>query len=143
MLKCTVTREIDLDIATDADIRGSVRRVAEAHGSGITKTELKEIEQTIGFSHHEGSMLLEDALNTVVHPALQFVHDWMHCLLVHGVFNIVVQLLLTRCKEVGSNIGSILDEYMQLWTWPAKFHSASIGKTFSQKNLDASAASGF
>ena len=88
-------------------------------------------------------MLLEDALNTVVHPALQFVHDLMHCLLVHGVFNIVVQLLLTRCKEVGSNIGSILDEYMQLWTWPAKFDSASIGKTFSPKNLDASAAPGF
>ena len=41
MLKCTVTREIDLDMATDADIRGSVRRVAETHGSGITKTELK------------------------------------------------------------------------------------------------------
>ena len=68
------------------------------------------------------------ALDGIMQPCSQFMHDWMHCLFSKGVFNICLQQLLTSMEEAGlhtllggaTGIYQYLYEYIKPWEFPAK-----------------------
>ena len=85
-------------------------------------------------------MLLEDALNTAVHPALQFVHDWMHAIMVHGVMNTTVYLFLEAFVADGAKeVYKMLHGYLALWSWPSRISgSMSLKDIVSPKRASSS-----
>ena len=76
----------ELGFATDADVRGAVRRVAANHAiDPPDRFALRE--QAVGFRHEPRGILMNPALDEIVQPVSHFSHDWMHLLFVHGVIN--------------------------------------------------------
>ena len=88
MLTCSLLHEGELDFATDEDIRGSARRLAEKRATA-TAADFARWSQAIGFRHEPHGMLHDPSLDAVVRPASQVTHDWMHATLVRGVFQTV------------------------------------------------------
>ena len=48
-------------------------------------------------------MLLDPELDDVVKPADQFMHDWMHCIFVQGIWNVLLNLVLESIEKQGVN----------------------------------------
>jgi hypothetical protein len=138
LLTCSLIHESELDFATDEDIRGSVRRLAAKHASEPPAVFAKW-SQAIGFRHEPHSMLLDPALDSLVFPAQQFVHDWMHCVFVHGCFNTIAYLALEACLADGiRNVYDLLYHYVGEWVLPARVGSPTLKEMFSKKRSVAS-----
>ena len=138
LLTCSLIHESDLDFATDDDIRGSVRRLAAKHASEPAAVFAKW-SQAIGFRHEPHSMLLDPTLDTVVFPAKQFVHDWMHCIFVHGCFNTIAYLVLEACLADGiRNVYELLHNYVGEWVLPTRVGSPTLKEMFSKKRATSS-----
>ena len=79
-------------------------------------------ETACGFNNHPRNLLLDPLLDNVVRPVSNFAHDWMHTMVVHGVFNVVGYLLLAALMAVvPGGIRQVLDDFQQfvsLWTLP-------------------------
>ena len=138
LLTCSLIHEADLDFATDADIRGSVQRLAARAGLDAPAMFAMR-QQAVGFRHEPDSMLLDPELEDVVHPASQFCHDWMHAMMVHGVFNTMLYLLLEALLQVGvRDIWQRLHDYVGLWVWPRRVASSSTNELFKHKRMQSS-----
>lgn len=138
LLTCTLIHEAELDFATDADIRGSVQRLA-AHAATDSAAMFAMRQQAIGFRHAPDSILLDPELADVVKPASQFCHDWMHALMVHGVLNTVLFLFLEALiKADVRDIWDRLQGYVELWVWPRRVANSSIQDLFGKKRQQAS-----
>ena len=90
ILTCSLIHKDDFDMATDDEIRATVRRLTAMEGN-VSTDEFKLRQQAVGFRHEPDSLLNDTSLDEVVRPASCFAHDWMHCLLVTGVFNTIVR----------------------------------------------------
>lgn len=137
MLTCNLIHENELDMATDADIFGSVRRLAARFGEEPTAMFSKR-EQAVGFRHQPYGLLLDPELSNIVKPASQFCHDWMHALFVSGVFNTIAFLLLESFVGAGMrDIWGMMEEYIALWRWPKRVHDSKLPSVFSKKRVVA------
>ena len=92
ILTCSLVHEDDMDFATSDDIRGAVRRLA-GHADSDTKAMFAKRQQAVGFTHQPHGLLMDPTLDNLVHPATQFVHDWMHGVFVNGIFQTVIYLV--------------------------------------------------
>ena len=90
-------------------------------------------------NHHPANMLLDAALDEIVHPATQFSHDWMHALLVSGVFQHVLYLVLKAIKNHGiADIYQMLEQYVAMWTLEKRFGtSTALANMFAKKRETA------
>ena len=87
-----------------------------------------------GFNHEPHGLLQNQKLLHIVKPISQYAHDWMHGMLVHGVWNSVLYLLLVAVSKEGVDIWGYLAQYMQTWTWPHHIGSQStLGELFEPK----------
>ena len=86
-LTCSLVFEEDLQLATDADIKGSIARL-EAHKATDAAGMFKMRERAIGFAYQEHGLLFDESLRNIIHPVSQYLHDWCHCMFAGGVFNI-------------------------------------------------------
>ena len=89
LLKSNVIFAEDLDLATDADVRGALRRL-EAHKRSCSATTFKVWEQSIGFTYCEHGSLQDAALERYVFPTTIYCHDWMHGVMCGGADCIVL-----------------------------------------------------
>jgi len=138
LLTCTLVHEAELDFATDADIKGAVRRLA-AHATTDPAAIFALRQQAVGFRHEPDSLLLDPELADVVHPASQFCHDWMHAVLVHGVFNTMVYLLLEALVKAGvRDIWDQMHAYVGFWTWPNRVTSSTLHDVFQKRRQSSS-----
>ena len=95
----------------------------------------------MGFTFMQYSLLTDMALDGIIQPCSQFMHDWMHCLFSKGVFNICLQQLLTSMEEAGlhtllggaTGIYQYLYEYTKPWEFPAKKKCMDLYKVFDPK----------
>jgi hypothetical protein len=138
LLTCSVVFEKDLDFASDEDILGTISRLAAAFGT-ISKAMFELKQQACGFNHEPHGILSDKDLHGIVLPASQFCHDWMHGLLVNGVFHTVAYLLLAG---LGPNIYSTLQDYIALWRFPAKVVNSSLKDLFAKKRKDSNNKAG-
>jgi hypothetical protein len=138
LLTCSVVFEEDLDFATDKDLRGTISRLAAAVGT-MSKAQFELKQQACGFNHEPHSILSDQALLGIVFPASQFCHDWMHAMLVNGVFHTVTYLLLIG---LGPDIYSTLQNYIGLWRFPANVANSSLKDLFAKKRKDSNNKAG-
>ena len=119
-----------MSLATDNEIRGTVDRLA-VKKTLLNKGKFKLYEQAVGFIHEPFSILHFESLKEAVKPASQYCHDWMHCIMVGGVMNVVLFHLF---KAIGMGIYSTLYDYVQAWQWP-KFrnHAVAVRDLFLKK----------
>ena len=133
--------EEEQDFATDEDIRGTVQRLA-AHASRCSKQELRLRETACGFTHNPHNLLLNPRLQNIVYPITQFMHDWMHTFVVHGVFNTLVLLALTEVAEEVPSAISDLQEYCSRFKPPVRVGSMDSGP-FTKSRWAASKKAGY
>ena len=91
-------------------------------------------EQAFGWKHSPENMLLDPDLDTVIHPASQFCHDWLHAFFIRGAFNITMYLTMRDIKKDGmADIYSKLFECVGLWTLPRGIANAgTLQKLFAK-----------
>ena len=83
LLQCSLIHEKDMDWASDADIFGTVDRLAVR--AGVEKPDVfKSWCTAAGFNHEPYGLLLNMRLRPYIQPTEQFCHDWMHCLAMRG-----------------------------------------------------------
>ena len=118
-LQCNLLQEDEQDFASDADLRGTVERLA-GFAATCSKDELRLREQACGFTHNAHNLLLNPRLQNIVHPVSQFMHDWMHTFMVHGVFNTITMLALSTIAEESAGAIDDLQAYISKFTPPVR-----------------------
>jgi hypothetical protein len=130
MLRANVLHEHELDFATNADVRGTVARI---NGYKITdnKGTFKIREQALGITWGPYNLLSDPDLNSVVNPCDQFCHDWMHCLIASGLFQLVFHLLLEDLERAGlRNVYELFQNYVMMCNWQVGYHTSNLGRFF-------------
>ena len=127
-----VRRVSDLDIATSAEIVEAVRRV---HARRLVDTPDLHArrEKALGFSYMGYNLMVDPLLDGILQPAQQFMHDWMHCCFVSGVWSICLQLLLQALWHSGvRDAYASLQKYMKLWRWPRRLKASKLDELFTE-----------
>jgi hypothetical protein len=139
ILKASITYEHECDFATDDDIRNSMIRLVHKKHT-LDAEQFKKWQQAVGFNFQPHGLLLDAALHADVQPASQYVHDWMHTMLVTGVFHTVMYLLicsLKAAKACGGNVYGTLSQYVSLWVHPVGRTTGKLHECFSKAREDS------
>lgn len=122
--------------ATDEDVLGCARRLAEKK-STLSKADFELWQQAVGMTFNPYSLLQKQSLQRHLKPTEQFVHDYMHCFLVTGVFQTVMFLTLKCLQDALQNdIYNSVATCLQLWKLPAG-KAADLASFFSKKRQKA------
>ena len=139
-LQCNVRRKRDLDKATSAELRETVRRL-EAHRLVDDDNTFTQREQALGFVYSPYSLLSDSTLDPYLKVADQFLHDWMHMMFVTGVWNLVTNLLCETMRVINNQFYGVVRGYLRSWHWPSRLKATSLHELFAdsqrQKNADA------
>ena len=126
LLTMSVVHYNDLVLSTDASIRATIQELEEARATD-SAGDFAFRQQAYGFKYCPRSLLQTPALLDVVKPATQFMHDWMHAMVVHGAFNTIMFLMLQAMINAGfTDAYEQFSEFLRLWTWPKKVGVKSI-----------------
>lgn len=124
--------------ADDRTILAKLRRLKEANGA-ISKSLFEDMEKKLGWSFNpegilgDGSNIPENGIK--VNGVIQF--DYMHTLLVHGVWNIELGALVDKLKRDCKIQQSELHTFMADFRWPASIGSQSVtGQNIFRKKQD-------
>ncbi len=139
LLAASLLFEHELDFATDADIRGTIARLAQQKAV-MTADMFARWEKCVGFNYEPQGLLLDNELQSVVLPVSHYCHDWMHCMLVNGVFNTVMYLMifsLRAAKFLDGHIYHHLCKYVSLWTLPSSRQGSNLQDIFNAKREES------
>lgn len=127
ILTCASVFGHEMDFATDDDVRGTVRRLAGF--KPILEPKLFKLrEMACGSNHNKYSMLLNPALDNILQPVSNYAHDWMHAMVVNGVWNTMRWLLIMALVSSGiSDAAQQIGAYVRMWTLPRRV-SVNAGK---------------
>ena len=137
MFCCDKLRLCDKDLASDAEVRGTVRRLADI--AERKPQELPLREQACGFNHMKYNMILDPELDRVLKPVAHKAHDWMHALMVSGAFNIMLFLILHCLSAVELHLVQSLTAYVRLWMFPKRIgqNAQRLSQLFSKSRWKA------
>ena len=111
-LKADIIQWRHLVLAKGADIRNSARYLASMAAT-MPLGAFDELQQALGLTHHLHGILLNTALDVVFEPVDVYCHDWMHCLFVDGVFNLVIVWLFEACIQSGmAQVYQVCSDYI-------------------------------
>ena len=135
LLRCNAIKKADLVPAESDDLRKAARYL-EAN-AGMPPDDFTELQQALGISHHAHSILLDRSLDSIIDPANQLFHDWMHGIFVDGVANVTIYLLfevfiLSGVKTVYEDFS----KYVALWDWPKRLQMNKLHEIFSRSRRD-------
>ena len=136
---CSLHLMDEMDFATDADVHGTVHRLADVAAN--RPGELKLREQACGFNHHKFNMSLRPDLDGIWQPVKTMAHDWMHTFVVHGVWNTVMFLLLIALQASSNNVVPLLHSYIAAWILPLRLGTnlaKSLADVFNKSRWSAS-----
>lgn len=126
----------DVKQATDEDVLSCARRLAEKKGT-LSKADYELWQQAVGMTFNPHSLLQRDSLQRHLKPTKQFVHDYMHCFLVTGIFQTVLFLTLKALQDdLQTDIYNSVATCLQLWKLPAG-KAADLASFFSKKRQKA------
>jgi hypothetical protein len=136
MLVCDALTLDSLVPATDADLRRNARFL-EKQASCMSADDFTALQQSLGMTHHKKAILLDRSLDNILKPTEVYLHDWMHCLFVDGVVNLVIYLLFEEFIMHGTkNIYETFSEYIGNWQWPSRLHWEGLSEIFSSSRKD-------
>ena len=122
--------------ATDEDVLGCARRLAEKKDT-LSKSDFELWQQAVGMTFNPYSLLQKQSLQRHLKPTKQFVHDYMHCFLVTGIFQTVLFLTLKCLQDaLQTDIYNSVATCLQLWKLPAG-KAADLASLFSKKRQKA------
>ena len=76
--------------------------------------------------------MVDRELDDIVQPADQFMHDWMHCIFVSGVWNICFEMVLQALRSAGiRDVYDSLQDYVKLRCWPRRVNSGKLHELFT------------
>lgn len=133
LVKAGLVFEEEMDFATDADIRGTLTRLAN-NKAVMPSPNFAIWEKAVGLNYEQHGMLLNPSLESVVKPVSHYCHDWMHCMLVGGVFQTITYLMLFSLKAVkflGGKVYQDIFNYIVLWSLPASRHTGMLQEIFN------------
>ena len=88
---------------------------------------------------HPRSMHLDRELDRVLPIADVYQHDWMHCLLVDGVYNVQLYLLFEAFLDDGcADIYELVRGYVAKWRWPSRLHGDHLSEIFAANRKESS-----
>ena len=79
--------------ATDSDVMGTAQRL-QVQSRALSSKDFEVWQQAVGMTFNPYSLLQTSSLARHLQPVSQFVHDWMHCFLVTGIFQTLMHLTL-------------------------------------------------
>jgi hypothetical protein len=136
LLRSNVINEEDLIPATGREIRRLARYVA-TKADTLGKGDFTELQQSLGVTYHPHAMLLDKSLDAVFNPTDVYMHDYMHCLFVDGVANLMIYLLFEVFIKNGvHNIYETFGQYLTSWTWPLRLHGSQLAEIFAEGRKD-------
>ena len=119
--------------AGGGDLRRQARFLA-AKQSSVARDEFVDLQQALGITHQEHSILLDRDLDNVVNPVDHYLHDFMHCLFVDGVCNINVYLLFEACMDAGKvDVYRDFSGFLALFEWPGRIFWHEVPDIFLTK----------
>ena len=127
--------------ADDASIRATVRELEREFARLGDVEPFRDMQQARGFTHVPGSMLLDRALDPYVRPSSDFMHDWMHCLVVGGVFNTCGYLLFESMHTAVNGMlvhepYTLFEGFLAHFNWPKRVSgSTQLSKIFSRDRV--------
>ena len=113
LVRTNILHPRDLRMHTDESLRAVVHRLRDTATDG----NLERRETALGFRHDPYSILLDASLYTVIKPISQYMHDWMHVVML-GVFPVCMHLVMEAMRNRFHY--NVLDDYMQAWRWPSR-----------------------
>jgi len=117
---------------TDDSVRDLYRDL-EARSRVESNACFTKSQKMCGFTFHRGSILLEARLNRIYKPISSVVFDWMHCILISGVFAVTFGHLMVSLKPFRITYAT-LHAYVQDWHWPGRISSRGVtGKDACKK----------
>ena len=134
LLRSNIIRRAELVASTDAEIKDAARRIAHYHGLE-NATQFKLREQVIGFSFQPYNLCTDAELDSIIQPASQFVHDWMHGLFANGVFNDLLWLLLRAATDL-RHLYNMLEAFVLQWVWPKRIQTSGLHKVFDPRRRE-------
>jgi len=146
LLRCNVKKYAELDLATSADLRYSVRRLNELHDDpAIQPDEFANREKALGFTWSPYNILGDPEMDPYLDVPEQFFHDWMHMIFVGGIFNLTLQYFLEAIRhETKSNVYEHLRDYIRLFNLPKrlKMTGEKLSELFTNAKRSANVKAG-
>ena len=75
-------------------------------------------QKACGLTYAKCCLLLDKQLrrSNILHPAKQYCHDWMHCLVSAGIIQVAIYMI---CSNLPTGTGwSMVHDYLELWICP-------------------------
>lgn len=136
LLRCNCIRLEELIPMTGVDLRTNARFLAGQVGE-MRVEDFRELQQSIGLTHHPHALLLDRELDTIFDPCEVYQHDPMHGLFNDGAVNLVVYLLFEHFIGAGmTNIYQVFANYVSMWKWPKRVHAGGLDEIFSDARAD-------
>ena len=119
----TETNVNNFIVHTDASIVETVQYL-HAEKSRMNKGTFNKEQQYLGFNYVPEGILLDRHMNKLFPIISLVMFDWMHIYFVHGIFQLVVGLMLNRFATL--HMGhSIVHEFVSRFVWPSKWGGKS------------------
>ena len=127
--------------ASNDDVHATAKRLEQKHVE-LKANEFQLWQQAVGMNYNKYALLHWESLKGHVHPISQFLHDWMHCFLVSGIFQTVMHLIMTALEAIFSgNVYDVASQVVGAWNLPAVRHD-NLGKLFEPKRKKANKLAG-
>ena len=121
--------------ATDHDISGTIKRLALKQKE-LNKQDFAMWQQAVGFNWNPCDLLNRPDLQQDILPISQFLHDYMHCFLVTGIFQATLWLSLTSLEVAFGSIYPMIEECLAKWILPVSKRTP-LSQLFNKKRYTA------
>ena len=135
---CDMLKESELLFASSEEIAASIGRM-KRKAQELNQGDFARWQQAAGMNYEPLGLLFDDDLKDIIKPVTHFVHDWVHCLLVHGIFQSLMSWLLKSATALGFQLQEALYQFCAEWHLP-KAYVRDIKALWNAKRIKASQA---
>lgn len=129
----TCLKYSDLRIFTSDDILSSFDRL-DAKRLEMTKVDFDNWQKAVGKTWQPKILPLDPDVrsNTLLAPASQYAHDWMHCCLSNGTFAVASY---QHFNALDTSAWETFGEYLGHWFWPTHLGMKHLPELFQAKKI--------
>ena len=123
----------DMRIFSSTEILGSYDRLAIKQ-STLNKEDFLNWQRACGLTWQPKMFCLDEKLRSrnLIHPKEQYAHDWMHCCVSNGTFQVVLFLLF---QSLGKESWKLFEDYLKHWNLPKHLKVCKLDTLFSPKRV--------
>lgn len=119
---------------TDASLKSTVEYI-DSCKNRMTSGKFKDVQKALGVNYEPLGILWCAALMRWFLPISCLMYDWMHIMMVHGVYNLEVGLLLKVMYRMQNPLRfTDINNFFAQFTWP--WYAKKQGKTVFRKRAD-------